>query len=367
MAAGSYLTVLPGGSDHEKFGSLCGLPYKHQAVWYLNAFWEQGAKAEAETLWEYVERCSKIDHAKADGSALDELEAHRFLEQIHEPHTVLEMRSKLRSTGAIGQNERPKNVPLTHYLLFKFGSDWRKLVNASQGDNSAEIAEAQRKLDAVQAAFDAADARAREAAAAAAEANSRFEAAKKPEADALAAEAEAREAEAPFKAACEELEAARADVAAQESAYNSKTEELKNASETGGVVQRNRAKVQLDAHLAEDPLPLRKAKLTLEAAQNKADKARAPFQIKREAAEAARQVAETARIAAENAANAAEAAKNASLAAVEAAAQRMAEAEEYLNEVRNKPGGAFGALWWIDRELHEKKKFMPTAKGGIRG
>ena len=68
----------------------------------MNAFWEQGAKAEAETLWEYVERCSKIDNAKADGAALDEMEAHRFLEQIHEPHTVLEMRSKLRSTGAIG-------------------------------------------------------------------------------------------------------------------------------------------------------------------------------------------------------------------------------------------------------------------------
>ena len=30
------------------------------------------------------------------------MEAHRFLEQIHDTHTVLEMRSKLRSTGAIG-------------------------------------------------------------------------------------------------------------------------------------------------------------------------------------------------------------------------------------------------------------------------
>merc|ERR1712183_204641 len=83
-------------------------------------------------------------------------------------------------------------------------------------------------------------------------------------------------AEAPFKKACLELEAARADVAAQEKAYNDKTESLKSASETGGVVSRNRAKVQLDAHLAEDPLPLRKSKLTLEAAQKKADKARAP-------------------------------------------------------------------------------------------
>ena len=28
------------------------------------------------------------------------------------------MRKKLRETGAVGQTERPKEVPLTHYLLF---------------------------------------------------------------------------------------------------------------------------------------------------------------------------------------------------------------------------------------------------------
>ena len=118
------------------------------------------------------------------------------------------------------------------------------------------------------------------------------------------------------------MEAARAAVKSQEDAYNAKTEELKAASESGltlhaahlfylwcalgshhylltppspslllfpgGVVSRNKAKVQLDAHLAEDPLPLRKAKITLGAAQKKADKARAPFQEKTEAAEAAR-------------------------------------------------------------------------------
>jgi chromosome segregation ATPase len=186
----------------------------------------------------------------------------------------------------------------------------------------------------------------------------------------LAREAEAKEAEAPFKAACEELESARSELAAQEDARNKKTEELKAAAESGGVVQRNKAKVQLDAHLAEDPLPLRKAKLTLEAAQKKADKARAPFQQKREAAEAARQVAEEARKAAEQAkqeaevaAAAAEVAKNAALAAVDDAARAMDEAEAYLNELKSRPGAAYGAMWWIDRELHEKKKFMPTAKG----
>jgi hypothetical protein len=335
-------------------------------VWYLNAFWLEGGEGEAETLWDFVFRCSSIDQHKSDGCALDEMEAHRFLEQLHDAHTVLEMRAKLRATGAIAANERPKTVPLTHYLLFKYNTDWHRLVNASQGDNSGEIAEAQRMLQAVQEAFDTADARARESLAAAEEAKRRADAARKTEEEALAREADARDAEAPFKAACEELEAARADVASQEAAYNGRTAELREAAETGGVVQRNRAKVQLDAHLAEDPLPLRKAKLTLEAAQKKADKARAPFQQKREAAESARMVAEQARAAADDAARAADTAKEASLAAVDEAGRRMAEAEAYLAEVRSKPGCAFGAMWWIDRELTEKKKFMPTAKGGIR-
>ena len=52
-------------------------------------------------------------------------------------------------------------------------------------------------------------------------------------------------------------------------------------------------------------------------------------------------------------------------AAVDAALAAVAEAEAYLAEQKAKPGSAQGSLWWIDRELHEKKKFMPMRKGGI--
>jgi len=93
----------------------------------------------------------------------------------------------------------------------------------------------------------------------------------------------------------------------------------------------------LAQHLAEDPLPLRKAKITLEAAVKKAERA---------AADAA-----AARVAAEH--------------ALAEAERRLADAEAYLNEVRNKPGSAAGALWWIDRELHEQKKYLPERRGGI--
>ena len=72
------------GSDHEKLHELCSFTYKEQAVWYLNAFWEFGLKEQAEKLWDYAQKASVIDNAKATGNALDEMEAHRFLEAFHE-------------------------------------------------------------------------------------------------------------------------------------------------------------------------------------------------------------------------------------------------------------------------------------------
>jgi chromosome segregation ATPase len=96
-------------------------------------------------------------------------------------------------------------------------------VNASQGDNAEQIAQAQAMLDAVSTAFD----------------------------ECVKREAEAKSSEIAAKAAQAELEAALADLKAQEDAYNNKTEDLKKKSTEGGVVSRNRAKVQLDAHLAE--------------------------------------------------------------------------------------------------------------------
>jgi len=398
--AAHFKTVLDGASDHDKLHDLCKLTYKEQGVWFLNAFWEGGIVGgkriadDPESIWNYVHKASVIDNVKASGNALDELEAHRFLEAFHEAHTVLEMRSQLRKTGALAENERPKEVPLTHFLLFKYAVNWHKLVNAPQGDNSAQIAEAQDKLEEVQRAFDASTKADAEASAALREALAREKEAKESEDAAVAREAEAvsteneararesdaRVAEAPFKAAQEEVEAALAEVRAQENAYNEKTAQLKKDSEEGGVVSRNRAKVQLDAHLAEDPLPLRKAKITLEAANKKAERARAPFQAATEIATAARAKAEDARLEAEAARKEAEAdrqkaeaarseaeeAKGRAEEAVAAAQAAVAEAEALLEEIKASSGSGQGALWWIDRELTEKKKYMPVSKGGIR-
>jgi len=281
------------GGDSGKLAELCAKPHKEQAVWFLNAFWKSFASNEAEKVWTYMHKFAALDPQHP--SAVDEFSAHRFLEQVQETLTVHAMRDRLRATGAIGPTDHPKLVPFTHYLLWKYSVDWHTLVNASQGDNQEEVARAQRMLEDAQAAVE--------------------------EARRTASEAAEREAE---------LAAALAELHAQENAYNAKTEDLKRKSETlEGVVARNKAKNELAQHTGEDPLPLRRAKITTEAATKRAERARA-------AAEAA-------------------------LAAAE---KMLVDAQEYLDEVKSKPGSAQGALWWIDRELHEAKAYLPSAKGG---
>jgi len=301
------MSVLKGSTDDEKLKDLSSKNYKAQSVWFLNSFWNSLGKTEAENVWTYRQRMVTIDKEKGvEGASVDEMLAHRFLELNKETLTVKELRDKLYSIGI----ERIKVVPLVYYLIFRYNVDWHVLVNASQGSNQEEVAQAQRMLDSVQKAF--------------------------AEVQKTAEAASIREREA--KQAKAEQDASLAEVQAQEKAYNDKTNDLTRKSETGGVVAQNKAKAELAAHLAENPLPLRRAKITNEAAVKKAEKAA--------------QDAVTARAAAE--------------AALEDAKVQVAKAEAYLQELMSKPGSAAGALWWIDRELHEAKAFLPSSKGGYR-
>merc|ERR1712137_1257729 len=135
-------------SDLDKFHDICNKPYKEQGVWFLNCFWEEFAEKEAETVWNYVITNSELDlENHEEGCALDEMKAHVFLEKFDETLTVREMRAKLRSTGAIGESERPKKVPLTHYLLYKYDVSWHTLVDESrQGSNKEEMEKAEKML-----------------------------------------------------------------------------------------------------------------------------------------------------------------------------------------------------------------------------
>jgi len=370
-------------ADHDKLLALSSKTYKEQAIWFLNAFWAKYG-SEAEKVWTRVHEMVELDERKKEGNGLDEMMAHRFLEKLHETMTVQSMRDKLRQSQALGPQERPKVVPLIHYLIIHYNADWRVLVNAPQG-NEQEIAKAQRMLDEVNAAFADADEKAQEAAAAfkrakAAEsdAKAKEDYAKRTAAAALQAEQEALEVERPFKEAQEELERALADMHRQEDEYKARTEDLKRKSEEGGAVQRNKAKAELEIHLKEDPLPLRKAKITTEAAERKADKLRAPFKAARESAEQARAEAEQSRQIAEAAANKASKAREAASAAarqsekakaaaeeaLEEATRKVQEAEEYLEEAKKRVPE--GSIWWLQRELAEAKKYLPSSKGGVK-
>eukprot|EP01088_Endostelium_zonatum_P019175 TRINITY_DN648_c0_g2_i2.p1 TRINITY_DN648_c0_g2~~TRINITY_DN648_c0_g2_i2.p1 ORF type:complete len:318 (-),score=105.18 TRINITY_DN648_c0_g2_i2:47-958(-) len=294
--------------DEQAFNNLCAKPYKDQAVWFLNAYWKKFGEKEATNVFDYYHKCIELDEKKAAGNQLDELNAHRFLEKVDKTLTVVSLRDKLNKAG-IDKNAKRKFVPLTHFLVIHYNVNPSELANAPQGDNQEEVERAQKLLEQVQHAFS--------------EAQRTAELSHK-------AEVAAKQAQA-------ELEAAKAELQAQEDAFNNRTAELQAKSTQGGAVQMNKAKNELAQHLSSDPLPLRKAKITNEAAVKKAEKASA--------------AAEAARIAAEN--------------ALEEATRKLAEAEAYLEEVKSRPGSAAGALWWIERELHEAKKYLPKSKGGL--
>ena len=241
-------------SDHDKLQQVCQKTYKEQAVWFLNCFWEDFAEKEAELFWQYVQKNAELDleHHEA-GAGLDEMKAHVFLEKFDETLTVRAMRDKLRSTGALGQTDRPKTVPLTHYLLYKYNADWHKLVDESrQGSNKEELEKAEKMLAEVQAAFRDSQEKASiarkaflDAQSAEAQAKQRDISAKASAENAIKTDAAAQKdaaaskvAEAEAVAAQKELEAALKEVQAQEDAYNQKKAELEKRSEEGGVVSR---------------------------------------------------------------------------------------------------------------------------------
>lgn len=307
-------------TDMDKLKQLSSLKYAEQAKWFLNAYFEKYGEDEYEKVWNYAHKMAELDEKNgADGNELDELYAHRFLEIYGETMTVREMREILRKIDIDTNNK----VSLSEYLISTYGCDWHELVNAAQSDNKEEIDEAMRLVaEAAEAVNAAQDAR---------------KAAREAEAAARSAEAEQRKAEAATKAALAELEA-------EEKAFADKKADLQRRSEEGGLVSRNKAKNELQQLLAEDPLPLQRAKI------NQGATVRAQEKSTRAAEAAAQRATE---------------ASNAAEQAVTDAQASMQKAEEYLHEVKSKPGSGKGAVWWMERELHEQRKFMPMAKGGI--
>eukprot|EP01124_Arcella_intermedia_P022528 TRINITY_DN3376_c0_g1_i1.p1 TRINITY_DN3376_c0_g1~~TRINITY_DN3376_c0_g1_i1.p1 ORF type:complete len:303 (-),score=67.90 TRINITY_DN3376_c0_g1_i1:83-991(-) len=286
--------------QREEFEKVCNKKYSDQAKFFLNAFWvEMKDKAESVFLaWQQFiildkQQYNALPEGKkpevwAEGSALDEFWSHKLLENIGKTMSVVQFRQEFKKIDA----NTDKKMGMIEFLVWEHQQTVKELLLRPQGsgDNS-EIAKAQALLDDVSKSF-----------------------------------AEAEKKKQDLVNAENELKAELGKLKEQEDAYNKKTEELKAKSEGSGVAAM-RAKNELAQHLGEDPLPLRKAKLSTEAATKKAEKARGEQEK-----------------------------------AVAACAQKVGEAETYLNQLIAKGGGpTLGTLFWLDRELKEKKKYMPQS------
>jgi len=97
---------------------------------------------------------------------------------------------------------------------------------------------------------------------------------KKAEEEVKRAEEEVRKTENAAKSAEAEVKAALDELKKQEDDYNKKCATLDAQTKEGTIVQRNTAVQELAKLKGEDPLPLRKAKITQESAVRKAEKSR---------------------------------------------------------------------------------------------
>jgi len=219
----------------------------------------------------------RVGFQKKEGNELDEFWSHKFLESLGETLTIIQLREKLRKID-VDMNGK---MSLIEYLIFKYNKGIEATVNAPQGGNEEEIKKAQDELMAVQNALEAVQ--------------QKLEEQKRGE---------------------EELRVAVDNLKMQEDSYNNQIKELTKKSEEGGssIVARNKAKQELAQLKQENPLPLRKAKITQEAALRKVEKQR----------------------------------KETEEAVIRAEVQ-MKEAQEFLETVKRKGGSGLGSIWWMER------------------
>ena len=239
-----------------------------------------------------------------EGHALDEFESHRFLESLEETMTVMEMRKVLREIDVNADGK----TSLLEYLIHRYKVTVADCCSAPQGENQAEVARAQALFDEVNDALDSQ----------------------------RAAVAELQAAEAQLAAAEAELQSAIDSLHAEEEAYHGRIASCEKivADETIGVVKRNKAANELAQLKAEDPLPLRRAKITQEAALRKVGKEKARVAAAKEDAER----------------------KQAELES------KLEEASAELERVKQQGGSGEGVLWWLKRVEIAADAYLPPNK-----
>lgn len=309
----------------EGWKELTSKTHTEQGIWWLNGFWSDGGEDNAEEMWSIVHKFIEIDLGRPvrygrrmeeykENNDLDQFKSHQILEKLGETMTVMALRKRLDKLD-IDNNKR---MCITEYLVDKYKKKPDDVVNAPQGDvDEAKLKEAQDACDKAAAALD--------------QAATEAEAARDAKDEADAAVAKVKAAEAELQAAIDEITALEEEKA-NKIAKCQKIIDDPNA----GAVKKGRAVQEKEQTLAEDPLPLRKAKITQKAALKKVTKAR--------------KLAEAAAAKAKEASDAAEAAK-------QAAEDALADAQKQLDELKKQGGSPLGKLWWMERVLKEKKRY----------
>jgi DNA repair exonuclease SbcCD ATPase subunit len=262
----------------------------------------------------------EMDKKKKAGNELNEVEAHHFLQSSGKTMTALELRNELRKIDVDANGM----MGLLEYLLFQYRRRVTDCLNNAQGgsEESKALAAAQVKLEELQKAA----------------ADLQVQLAQQRE-----DEAKAKAAHASLVVAEEEARAASAEFQRQEDEYKAKIAALEAKTQDAnlGTVSRNKAVQELAQLKGADPLPLRRAKITQEAAVRKV--------------EAERKVADAARLKSEEQTRKVE-------AAVADCEAKVAETQAILEELKKASTVPHGAIWWMQREILEAQKYMPRSK-----
>jgi len=348
-----------------------------------------------ERMWKLYQKFVELDKLQtnprgADGNELDAFWSAKFIEDTEEDGamTATERKAALKTIDVDSNGM----MSLIEYLLWKFKKTPAAVVKLPQGDNKEELAAAMAALQEVEDALQqllpkveaskkatAAAKTAEEQAVKAEKTAKDSEAvAKAEEAKAAKSSKEAKEAADEVKRAEDELQAVVNDIERQEKERADKIASCDKVAkdESISAVKRGKAVSEREALLAEDPMPLRKAKILQAAAVKKVTKVREKLdakaaEAKAEAdkasaaaadAQAAREAAEEQRAQAAQAKQEAEEAQSALEAAQADLEVKSDEARRLVEEVKAKGGPTHGAYWFMEREMFETDKSLSRSK-----
>jgi chemotaxis protein histidine kinase CheA len=357
----------------EKVKDIISLNYENQGIFYLNAFWSEGADAQAEQVFSLYQSFCKEDPRKEAGNELNPVQAFHLLQGRNETLTALELKAQLRKADIDNNGD----MGLVEYLVMIHDRSVAKLISNPQGGDadSTEIDACQKQLEELNAKFDAlnvqleaqkkAEAEARQKAK---DSKAAAESARVAEEDAVAQKIVVKAAEDEVRKVEEEAKAVDAALKAEEDAFHGECARLEalTTDTTVGIVKRNMAVQQLATLKGSDPLPLKKAKITQEAAVRRVARARKAAEAETEIAEQkaaaatdSRKAAEQAAVDAEEARVAAEVATEQVKKSIEQILADTAAAEERLQKLKSMGGVQHGKVFWMERALQEKKKYLP--------